>query len=296
MKRHALSLKIALALIAGTVCQAQAGDWNYGAGGLKGHSGQAIAVPAPAPVPEYAAEYYFRGDIGVGMGDRPSASETGMVYGRDSASGTFGFSQGALDSDFETFVTLGVGVGTYWSNTFRTDVTAETRTEGKVKYANTYTYGTTGGGLVNGTVNDETTLRGGVFLVNAYYDLTSLARYRMRPYVGVGVGFAWNEVKRNHGTTETSCTNAAACTLTQRDFVNIQDKTHSISLAAAATVGSTYKLTHNTSLDLNYRFLYIDGADVEIGVDGGQFGGTSKISIGESFEHQLRAGLRYDLN
>ncbi len=303
MKLNARSLVLALTLLAGGFTPALAADWNYGAGSMKDFGSTAVPVMAPVPVPIYEPQWYFRMDAGIGFGDKPEADETGLIFGQDSLTGSFEAPAAWLNNDFETFVTLGIGVGKYWSDTFRTDFTAETRSQGKVKINGEYAYTSivVAGAQenVSGIVKDETTLRGGVILFNGYYDFHRFNGSNFRPYVGGGVGFAWNELKRNHSTTELTCDAIAdpACVPNlARDSINVQDKTHSVTFAAAATTGFAYKISQGTHFDMNYRFLYIGGTDQGFGVSGGQFGGDSKVSIGDTYEHQIRAGLRFDVN
>lgn len=311
MKLNVLSLSLGLAVLAAVGAPANAADWNYGAGSIKDYGTTAVPVPAPVPVPEYAARYYFRADAGFGFGDAPDAEETGMVYGQDAewgtyGSGSFGMQSSWLNNDFDTFVTLGLGVGMNIGRGFRADLTAETRTQGKVKIDGEYQYYSNprGGNYehVHGFVDDETTLRGGVFLLNGYYDLERFKTSRFTPYIGAGIGFAWNELKRNHSTREVSrscdTTNGCSGSYSARASDNVQDKTHDISFAAAAMAGLTYRLNDYALLDMNYRYLFIDATDVGFAVNGptGTYGGNTKVSIGETHEHQIRAGIRFEVN
>ncbi|MDX2259434.1 MAG: hypothetical protein NW205_11020 [Hyphomicrobiaceae bacterium] len=298
-RRSPLATAVALALLSSASPVALAGgDWP-------GSTKDYVPVPAPAPIPVYEAKYYFRADAGIGLGDGPGANEHGLLYGQDSRSGPFGTSPAWLNSDFETFVTLGVGVGYYWTDRVRMDLTAETRSEGKVKINGSYTYRTEADGIgdydqVRGTVRDETTLHGGLFLLNGYYDFKRDQMQAFVPYVGGGVGFVWNELKRNHSTNERSRT----CTTSiqpqcagafSTDFTEIeQDKTNSITFAAAATAGFSYQWTDSILMDFNYRFLYLGGSDAGLQV-ANRFGGATRVDIEDQYEHQLRAGLRFEV-
>ncbi|MDX2290254.1 MAG: hypothetical protein NW217_15725 [Hyphomicrobiaceae bacterium] len=312
MKLSQACVLVGLGLLAGAPSSAMAGgDWP--AGGSTKDYGTAVPVPAPAPVPVYQADWYFRADGGIGFGDDPESSERGLVYGQeDIASGQFGDGPFGLqpawfNNDFETFVTLGVGVGYYWNDRFRTDLTAETRSQGKVKFDGTYTYDTPtdpqSGEFqrVEGVVRDETTVHGGVFLFNAYYDFKRDAQQTFVPYVGGGVGFAWTELKRNHWTDQfrQDCDEVNGCDADserQTDAVNVQDKTHSVTFAAAATAGFSYQFSEAILLDMNYRFLYLGGTDAGFQVTGTTFGGATGVTISDAYEHQLRAGLRFNVN
>lgn len=304
MKLNKFSLSLAVAVCSAISVPAYAADWNYGAGSIKDMRPAAVPVPAPVPVPDYAARYYFRADIGIGMGDAPESSETGYYYGSDSDFGPSPSSSSWLQDDFDTFVTFGVGAGMYVGNGFRIDATAETRSEGDVKINGSYEYESRlfndEWDHVRGTVRDKISLSGGIFMLNAYYDFNRGPQSRFTPYVGAGLGFAWNELKRVHTTRELSrtCNPTDGCTgyMGERDSASGSDKTHDLSLAAMATVGLGYRLNEYSLLDFNYRYLYVDGTDIGMNIDGYTFGGDSKVSIGEMHEHQLRAGLRFDVN
>jgi opacity protein-like surface antigen len=56
--------------------------------------------------------------------------------------------------------------------------------------------------------------------------------------------------------------------------------------------GLTYQVTDITSVDVGYRLLYLEGTGFDMNIDGY----NSHISIGDQFVHQIRAGLRFDVN
>lgn len=306
MKLNSFSLSLGLAISTLFCGTAMAADWNYGAGSIKDVSSAAVPVPAPVPIPEYAARYYFRADIGAGFGDAPDSTEAGYYYGADAAYGPYGMQSTWLNDDFDTFVTMGVGVGINIGDRFRADFTAETRTKEEVKIDGQYAYNsrTVGGQWdeVRGTVKDKTSLSGGVFLFNGYYDFNRGGASRFTPYIGGGLGFAWNELKRVHNTIENSRTcNAHPCgtRFGRRDVAHNHDKTHDMSFAAALMAGVGYRMSDSMLLDLNYRYLFIDSTDHGFGIPGSPgrtFGGDTKVSIGETHEHQIRAGIRFEVN
>ncbi len=300
MKLYQLSLSLGLAAFALASTPASAADWNYGAGGLKDFGAAAVPVPAPVPIPEYAARYYFRIDAGIGFGDSPTGTEQGYFYGDDAVGGPWGMPSAWINNDFDSLVTFGAGAGVYVGSGFRLDLTAETRSQGKVKINGDYQYTTSGPNpqQVRGSVRDDTTLRGGIFMVNGYYDFDRGPSSRFTPYIGAGLGFAWNELKRNHSTVEISraCSPSCSGAFTRRDSESVQDKTHDIVFAASAMAGLSYRISDYALLDMNYRYLYAGSTDAGFGIQGRTFGGNSKVTIGEAHEHQIRAGLRFDVN
>jgi opacity protein-like surface antigen len=309
-KRAGLGMLLAVAVST----PALAADWS-GAGAaasaIKNYGSVAVPVPAPVPVPIHRAQWYFRLDVGIGLGDDPGSSENGLEFGypdRPDPTGTapepFGTRSSWFDNDFDTFVTWGGGVGYYWSDHIRTDVTGEARTDAEVHIDGVETWRkhdyssglyapTTPPTQVNQYTSDDTSLNGGVVLFNAYYDFANGGPFT--PYIGGGIGFAINELSRHHATRVTECpaTSTPPCDVeTQTNAYNESEKTHTVSLAAMGTAGFSYAVTDITAVDLNYRLLYIGGSDVDMVVNGYR----STVSIGDTVEHQLRAGLRFNVN
>ena len=302
MKLKALTISLSLLVFCGSIGPLMAGEWDDGASSIKDYGNGPIAVPAPVPIPVFKAVWYFRGDIGAGFAGGPNGSEEGLVYGRDRAAGTFNLPVGFLEDGKDTLVTIGGGVGYYWNNFVRTDVTAEWRSANHVNFEGTYRYLGTGaaGSRVNGEVQDRSSIGGGVFLFNAYYDFYRGEHSDWTPYVGGGLGFSWDRIDRTHITKEKLCPlGGGPGSCAQRGFrehLVAGNKTDSVSFAAAVMAGVGYRFSENVSFDFNYRFLYIGGTEVELGVDGRNFGGGSLVTIDDTFEHQLRAGLRFDVN
>jgi opacity protein-like surface antigen len=116
-------------------------------------------------------------------------------------------------------------------------------------------------------------------LFNAYWDMGTHSGFT--PYIGAGIGFSWNQLRRVHNSTYLNC---ATCS-----DASGADKVHDITLAYALTAGVSYDMGRSTYLDFNYRYVWIEGTDVEMAI------GTTNhtVSIGDLTEHQLRAGIRY---
>ena len=188
MKTTLSCLALGLALFAWAAEPAAAADWTNG-NGKKGYGRAPVPVPVPAPVPDYAARWYFRADAGLGLGSDPSVTERGIIYGNSDPASPARTSSAWFNNDFETFLTVGAGVGYYWTPWFRTDLTVDFRTDAEVKMRGTLSYlehkfvpqptnptgplvlGPTGNTVV-GRTEDATTLRSGVVLFNGYFDLS----------------------------------------------------------------------------------------------------------------------------
>ncbi len=324
-RRAGLGLALALSL----TMPAAAGDWNNGAGGMKDYGGAGgVPVPAPVPVPEYAAQWYFRGDLGIGFGSKPSVSRSGQHFGHGDSPGPanpvnsavpFGYGdRGHNDSvtwsnynderEFSPSYVFGAGVGRYVTDRFRVDLTGEYRGDHDAEVSGAYSYvhhsvGACGtycptdpAATVRGTVSDKNRVRSGLFMANGYWDL--MQRGHFTPYVGAGIGFSLNENERSMSGSDEQCDAAGNCI--DRATYNGTVKSVTTSLAAALMAGVSYQIAANTKLDLNYRYLYVGGYDVNMNINRVQGMDTSSTSstlkIGDQHEHQIRAGIRWDIN
>lgn len=313
MKASLSRLALAATALAAIAGPAVSGDWNNGAGGIKDYRGGGALVAAPAPIPEYRSNWYLRGDVGMGFASDPSVSEAGIQYGRFDAPGLsrpnpFGTMPAWFTKDFDTSFNGGVGVGYYWSSMFRTDVTVDLMGANSVTAKGSYsytphrftgvpaTYGpdTTNGRQVIGTVVDKTELNSTALLFNAYADLARGGP--LTPYIGGGVGLAYTKAERSHRTDEYLCETAVdpLCqSRTERSGYRLVDNSHSVGLAAAAMAGFAYDMTSSTKLDIGYRYLYIAGSKASLAFDDGV---KTVLDVGAQHQHQIRAGIRFDIN
>ncbi len=268
------SLLISAALVLGSAGGALAADLgNYGGGSMK-----------DGPMPMYQASgpsWYVRADGGYSAFDEPTLTEAGIYT--------------LTDEGIDSTWSAGGGVGRYFGNGFRADLTWDHRFEADVQ-----------GNLPDHKASLEGVrhfgLESDVFLANMYYDMDFGSRFT--PYVGMGLGFTRN--KTNEGTVETcGCTSAT---------IDAGSNTH---VAGAAMAGFTMKLrggdqqvqgsfkdgpmTVNSGrglyLDVGYRFLYL--GSVETGAIVHTGGGTTVAedpTVEDIHAHELRFGLRYDIN
>lgn len=285
-----LGLTLGLALAA-TAPAAEAADWET-RGSLKDRG---VLVPAPIPVPD-TFKWYLRADVGGGLYTGGDASAKGDIYGldRDPADGLpLGMSSGWFKNGFDTFAMGGLGVGAYLGPRFRADVTVDARTKSNVDADGTYRYYTdlANGLRVDGRTHERTEVRDTVGLFNIYWDLTERGT-RFVPYIGAGVGFAVRTIDRWHTSTETITDETALPpTPAPRPGWSAKSKAHQASLAAAAQAGFAYTLNQGMVLDFSYRFAYIGGVDAAMPINGVQ----SRLSLGDNFEHALRAGVRWNV-
>ncbi len=307
MKVRIACISVALAV----ALPASAADWNDGAGSLKDMSGgAAVAVPAPVPVQTYRGAWYFRFDGGIGSIGTPTLSETGLDIGdRDGPAAVLpatgpdyrATKPDWFSSDFSTFATVGGGAGYNFSNGFRVDATIEKRFKDDVLLEgsdswDTHALCTTTGcwqPVANRTTNfevtDSTKIDSTLWMVNAYYDLFSNRGFT--PYIGAGIGFAWNELNRRHTSTYAVCddtTGVCAAPTTE----TASGRANKFTLAYAAMAGVSYDLSEMTAVDLGYRYLFISGSDIALDINDD----ISRVEIGDQHVHQFRAGLRFNVN
>jgi opacity protein-like surface antigen len=316
MIRKALSASAGLVVLAASSMPSLAGDWNNGAGTLKDRGSAAVPVPAPHLQHDGPSGWYMRLDVALGRQSNRGSKESGTVYGAGdaidsfSANGAgFGSSAGWSNNGTEANFSYGGGVGYRWSSHWRSDVTLEHRTATEYKMRGTYQYNNMVANLVvpgnpyappaavqqiNGVSSDTLSMKSGVMLANTYYDWKNTSAFT--PYVGFGVGLAYLDLKRQHLTSDTSCdptTVPIPCAgpTAHRSFAasGEEDK---LLWAGALTAGFSYAFTSVTSIDVNYRMLYIPTSTVAMSISGN----NSQLSYNDIFEHQLRAGLRWDIN
>jgi opacity protein-like surface antigen len=189
------SLLAGLVLLGAASGPALAGG-DYYQGSAKDYAG--VPVPAPIPVPLYDPVWYFRIDASLGLAGAPAASESGLVFGEGNnnyrAADLFGTDESWIENNFEQEFSFGFGIGYRWNSWLRTDVTAETMREQNVTM---FGHGTEdlldvsgpGGplaipGTYDATTEDDTKLRGGVVMFNAYYDFNRMGGFT--PYSSLG--------------------------------------------------------------------------------------------------------------
>ncbi|RDV05634.1 outer membrane protein [Undibacter mobilis] len=224
------------------------------------------AVPCYAPPPPVVEEFggwYLRGYVGMSNQQaklsHPSFNERPYTH---------------QDDGFDSAPFFGAGVGYYFNEWLRFDVTGEYRGS-----ANYHGYGTYPGG------SDEYRARKKewVGLLNAYVDLGTWNR--LTPFVGAGVGGAYNTVS---------------------SFLDINTPTGGVysaqsgskfNFAWALHAGFAYKVTPNFTVELAYRYLDLGKAVTGNGVS---FDGTN--ANGRPFEfdklisHDIMLGLRFNLD
>ncbi|MBU2581726.1 MAG: outer membrane beta-barrel protein [Alphaproteobacteria bacterium] len=172
---------------------------------------------------------------------------------------------------------IGGGVGTYFTPNLRGDVTVERRFETDAS-----------GALLNrasgiGGVR-EFGLESTLVMFNAYYDFDS--RSHFTPYLGVGLGYIYNETKDG----------SVALTGGGTGTVAGAGKSDA---AGALMAGVSVALLDRVKLDVGYRFLYMGEATtgpVVVTTPGGGRVASRDPTVEDLHAHEVKFGLRYDWN
>lgn len=311
MRLQTLCLSLGLVCAAATP-EAMAADWNKG-GSIKDRGG--IAVPAPIPVQE-TFKWYLRADVGGGLYSGGDATTVGNIYGfdRDPAEGPpFGLMPAWFNGGFDTFAVGGIGAGLYIGPRLRADVTVDTRTPSKFDVEGRYMFrgdpaiydNPTGSGYearISGHAREQIQVRTSVALANLYLDLAERGS-RFVPYIGAGVGFGVRSIDRRHTTVETLydlTTNSPTWTVVNQTTHSAKSRAAVWTPAAALMAGFGYTLDAGMVLDFGYRFAYVGEVDHTTNIGFGALingvgSGASKLSLGETHEHAIRAGVRWNV-
>jgi opacity protein-like surface antigen len=261
------------ALLVGGIASAQAADL-YGGSVKDGYAPMPVSTPS---------SWYVRVDGGYSFNTTPSISDTG------------GYT--LYDTNMQDTWSVGAGIGRYFTRNIRGDITWDHRFEGDITGATTAsTFAPFDPSAYAFSVKRD------VFLANLYYDFD--ARGRFTPYIGFGLGTSYNQV--SSGSILSGC----ACT---GEF----DSKSNWSFAGALMAGFSINLGGTTSsyggsikdapvmvdergrwnLDFGYRALYIGdshtGQIYNVNSPSGPSYGNLKVE--DSWSHEMRLGLRYDI-
>jgi opacity protein-like surface antigen len=239
-----------------------------------------IQQAMPVPVDDFASGWYLRGDVGIGIQDYSSFAHT-----QTNAAFVWPASWNIQQKEIKDPAFIGVGIGYQFNNWLRFDVTGEYRQ--RVPFLATGNYSgvadfCAGGGQCFDVYNGNH--GAAVFLANAYFDLGTW--WRVTPFIGAGIGTAYNEVRgfwdlglNSDGTTG-------------RGFAKDYS---SWNMAWALYAGLTFNVTHNLKLEAAYR--YLNMGDVRTGivdcVGCGAGGPLAYYTLKELESHDFKLGFRY---
>ncbi len=321
MKRISQSLGLGLALLAASSVSPRAADWAVGSGGVikdfgsvKDYRNAAVPVPAPTPAPSYNRDWYVRGDFGYNLATSADITASDGIKAGENMDG---------------FLFGSIGAGRYLTPSIRAEMTFDFRPKKKVTEGahnfdrkviltgnngtnpthDTYTY------QVQQTENSTTADQTAFF--NLYYDFLQGPSSRIKPYVGAGLGLDYRRFKRETGQNA-NCYNVSSRddgtgVVTPYDYsggvgslgvpgsCNVGNTTASdakytsaVGFAAALMLGVGVEVTPAITWDTGYRMIW-QGASVSLAA--ASFDGVNtNINISDRIDHELRTGIRVDLN
>jgi opacity protein-like surface antigen len=219
------------------------------------------------------SRFYIRGDLSYSW-----MREGGMVerlYGQDWE---------MSDTDIENTWAFGGGLGWYLSPNFRTDLTLDYHRNAEAHGIATVPLSAIADpdqADYAGDWNSKFNVQSTVLLANFYYDFGS--RQDFNPYIGVGLGWAFN--KTNGGTV-----------LNPTGSTYDIDGANQTNFAWALMAGVTKDLGHGFNMDMGYRYLNMGDAHTGNIIDnnGLEIVDTDPI-VNDITAHQVRLGLRYDI-
>lgn len=187
---------------------------------------QPIIIQQPAP--EFAGNWYLRGQIGYGM---TSASQMTFDATAATTAANFSLDRSSVSDSFF----IGAGIGYEWNHWLRFDATAEFRSGMKLNAVGSYTVPS-----FNLDVY-EANLKSYLFMANAYVDLGTWDCFT--PFVGVGLGMAYNMFTDFSDFGVPSGGRGFGRDTAQWDF------------AWALYAGVSYNVSKTFKIDLSYRYL-----------------------------------------
>ncbi|MGE8128731.1 outer membrane protein [Methylobacterium sp. NPDC080182] len=296
-KLNALVRSLTLAASVGAPCLAAAAD---------------LMLPPPPPPPpppiEVGGGWYLRGDVGASIYTRPRYSDAYDYTGYAESNRAFGNAVGG--GGF-----AGVGVGYQFTPFLRGDITGEYRYSTGLRGSEYYKGPDFDNGLGSYGVNKSSgNFDSAVVLANAYFDLGTW--YGITPFIGGGVGYAFNHVSSYstnqqftsptyaYDYTNSGCgcipyapvydPNGNPVYNTNSGSKFYKDKTTG-SLAWALHAGLAYNVTDALKIELAYRYLNLGKAETGPGFVPCCTGSLQAIKIKDIEAHDVKIGLRYYL-
>lgn len=276
-KLSGLTLTLALAMGAAGPALA-GGDVIY-----QGYKDPAAAIPVPAPIPieEYAPEYYVRADLGFSWMSSGTIDETGTGLNLHDA------------GDVEAIEWGSLGAGRYVTPSIRVEVAVDLSTNADLNIGGSQTITQHHGGATY-TIRreDEVKYEQDLGMLTAYYDFRNGSRFT--PYIGAGIGLSYRHLTRTASET-TTCAAGSSCDSNRLGVEASATNTDARwDFAAAATAGIAYELTDDIFWDTSYRYLWT-GGDMRVN-SASAFAGNSSIDVESISQHQIRTGVRLNLN
>jgi len=241
------------------------------------------ALPPAQPVIQSASEsgWYLRGDVGVGV-QRFEAFDHFQTNPNFVWPASWSIVQ--KQTDDSAFVDFGVGYQV--NNWLRFDATGEHRASAKFKVIGSYREFCPGGATCFDQYDGSHSAE--VFMLNAYLDLGTW--WCLTPFVGAGVGGAWNSV--------TAVSDLGIVNNQSPGFGFSQSDASSWNLAWSAQAGLAYNVSSNLKLELAVRYLNLGSVKTPVvncssaGCQGGN-GPAAYYTLTNFDSLDLKLGMRW---
>lgn len=227
---------------------------------------------------EIGGNWYLRGDVGV------SRYEGGKFSSAAAPNATF------FGEDFGSGAFAGAGIGYQFSRWFRADVTGEYRFSTGFKVNDRDAFSDAFGNNIISHEKSKGGYSAAVFLANGYFDLGTW--YGITPFVGAGVGYAFNRL--SGWETETANIYANPTFPVGVSGGTIRDRNKG-DFAWALHAGLAYDVASNLKLELAYRYLNL--GSVQTGVIDCYCGQPLQGLKAKNLEsHDIKLGMRWVLD
>ncbi|WP_439574431.1 outer membrane protein [Phreatobacter sp.] len=227
-----------------------------------------LRASAPTVEPAASGGWYLRGDIGLGTqrardwhyNPNPPLGITDTTYQHSLSSTMF----------------IGAGIGYAFNSWFRVDGTLEYRSGGR--FIGRDVLSGPGGAYENVLHSNMSSV---VALLNGYIDLGTW--WGITPYVGAGVGYAWNRLSPTFDTGVVVGVGASSGMINAGTMGNF---------AWALMAGLAWDVTPSTKIELGYRYMqtghFRSGAPCPLCTTA-----VVNYQVRNVNAHDLRIGLRY---
>src|SRR3984893_15913589 len=239
------------------------------------------AVPrlcAPAPLVEFASNWYVRGDL---------------AYVQETFPNIAPFTFGSSPSILNTF-SAGLGMGYKVNHWFRTDLILDYRSQihaigsGAANCFTNVTNPPPQGSRVPATCigHSDSEIRRWDLLANGYLDLGTWDGFT--PYIGVGAGVTWARINQSVNFTFNGLPCQGSCAIGGNVFADFDRSQSSMTyrFAWAVMAGVAIAMTDHAQLDVGYRFL-------DLGPITGVSPVTGTTVTQRVRANEVRAGVRY---
>jgi opacity protein-like surface antigen len=243
--------------------------------------------------------------------------DTGAVWLSDGTLNEVGTSMDTSIDDVEPLEFFSIGAGRYITPSLRAELAADLYTRGDVldgqqNLTERVLFDATTVGAVG---IDDTTyaiarqesvkFEQDTLMLNFYYDFRNSTRFT--PYLGAGIGATYRQLTRKSSEiarcssltnladpTRDDCVNADLNTQDELEIAETTSEARRWDVTGALMAGVAVQVSDDVLWDTGYRYMWQAGG---LSVDSPAFNGAnSRIEIKDVGQHQLRTGIRVNIN